>query len=1261
MEFEEQIHSPEHGVFSRPSALGGRDTAQDSHKDTSTLFSHISQQHEAQYSPLHQVTTKIHELYQRCNPAFSQFRSSIPARLLTQPSEPLSDAVPYDNKEGNLIARVYDQINVPGADYHYTIMDLLGTGTFGQVFRCLKEFDEIEGSASARRLPSQVVAVKVVKGKPAYRTQGLLEVKIAKTVNRLGDPEDKHNIVRVLDSFEDRGHVCIVFELLSCSLLDVLTQNQYRGLPLEVVQHFTAQLLSALGVLQDTNIIHCDLKPENILICPKNCNSNSKTSSKQFSGDEDIEPLISKPHKNMVDLKVIDFGSACFEGKTMYSYIQSRFYRSPEVLLGVPYNGAIDMWSLGCVCAEVYLGLPLFPGASQHNQLTRIVDMLGDIPEFLIEHGKNRKKFFNVLKHHSPRNATSIMPIPLQLPPPLSQNAKIGKGSGAIKSSSSLGSILPSALVDGGVQVSSFMNTLVTGGVNRGHAASGDKVSTPGKNKANDDNSRMIDQGHAASTSRKYRLKSAEEYAADNNQQVPTFRKYLRYDKLDDIIMKCPLPSGTSGQMNNDQKKKEHYRRKCFLDFLKGVLNLNPFDRLTAHQAMEHPFVAKFFDKKSNIGTIKVKARSSKAQSPSGSRSNRRVDDSGAQPEYVEKRIFLPPFDEKVHSRVTSYQQKMEEILNFKILPSHLMSRHNVYLSKKKSELQLSATRNGNEPCVKHYKKSSSLNSRDRDTDPSLNSILKKTSAMFIEAEKNIPVHNSTPLAFKESQPHAKGIRSTNQETHFKSETSTQPMLNSIECKSNSTTDNNSSDIKNSRNEGVGISPGGLISALLQVDCEPQNQGIRDFHSDQQVPLPQHQSPYSLQYGYTLPPNPPTSLASSFDSSQNGGVMGDGGSYNMSHGPSLVTRSHQLSATLPIPMPESSSVSNDVLNVKLSGSPHYDTGCRKHNSSSGMSRSWGRTGSGVTMFGGCNFSDSLSSSLGSNVLSSNDNIDLGNFSSGPSASSSFSSNPPSFPSSNAATPSQQFLLQFPSQSGFTPTNSYNMSTGAHMFDSPSSSNDQSNVLQRPELDENRYLQSFGFQFHQQTQQSPQSQPSTVHGRAMYGRSKSINETTFRYKPSFIAGDYSMHGNSSGVSGHSNSMTSCGNSVTAASIATGLPLHQNYQPSGSAIPSIDSTSWPNPPHEIDNYGNIPVASALATSCSGAIIDSDNPSFRNNSQQQQISANQWQPVSTEVEATQCRSNHNNRQSEGLEQHSLQIRKNAAPDSGSDDDEPLFECED
>jgi dual specificity tyrosine-phosphorylation-regulated kinase 2/3/4 len=96
-----------------------------------------------------------------------------------------------------------------------------------------------------------------------------------------------------------------------------------------------------LKFLKEKDVIHCDLKPENI--------------------------LLKDPQKS--GIKMIDFGSSCFQGERVYTYIQSRFYRAPEIILGVPYNPAIDMWSFGCIMVEFALGYPLFPGDDETEQL----------------------------------------------------------------------------------------------------------------------------------------------------------------------------------------------------------------------------------------------------------------------------------------------------------------------------------------------------------------------------------------------------------------------------------------------------------------------------------------------------------------------------------------------------------------------------------------------------------------------------------------------------------------------------------------------------------------------------------------------------------------------------------------------------------------------------------------------------------------------------------------------------------------------------
>lgn len=108
-------------------------------------------------------------------------------------------------------------------------------------------------------------------------------------------------------------------------------------------------------------------------------------------------------------IKVIDFGSACYENQTVYSYIQSRFYRSPEILLGLPYSSSIDMWSLGCIAAEIFLGLPLFPGTSEYNQVCRIVEILGMPPAYMCYNGKSAQKFLSKSAHN--KTIYSVIPM----------------------------------------------------------------------------------------------------------------------------------------------------------------------------------------------------------------------------------------------------------------------------------------------------------------------------------------------------------------------------------------------------------------------------------------------------------------------------------------------------------------------------------------------------------------------------------------------------------------------------------------------------------------------------------------------------------------------------------------------------------------------------------------------------------------------------------------------------------------------------------
>uniref|UniRef100_A0A3Q1H034 non-specific serine/threonine protein kinase n=1 Tax=Anabas testudineus TaxID=64144 RepID=A0A3Q1H034_ANATE len=237
----------------------------------------------------------------------------------------------------------------------YEVLDFLGRGTFGQVVKCWK------------RGTGEVVAVKILKNHPSYARQGQIEVGILARLS--GENADEHNLVRAFECFQHRSHTCLVFEMLEQNLYDFLKQNKFSPLPLKVIRPVLQQVATALKKLKSMGLIHADLKPENIML---------------------VDP-VRQPYR----VKVIDFGSASHVSKAVCStYLQSRYYRAPEIILGLPFCEAIDMWSLGCVIAELFLGWPLYPGALEYDQIRYISQTQGLPGEHLLNAGTKTMRFF---------------------------------------------------------------------------------------------------------------------------------------------------------------------------------------------------------------------------------------------------------------------------------------------------------------------------------------------------------------------------------------------------------------------------------------------------------------------------------------------------------------------------------------------------------------------------------------------------------------------------------------------------------------------------------------------------------------------------------------------------------------------------------------------------------------------------------------------------------------------------------------------------
>lgn len=264
----------------------------------------------------------------------------------------------YDDEAGTYLVSAHDHIS-----YRYEVLKVLGKGSFGQV---LKAYDHKTQTH---------VALKIVRNEKRFHRQAQEEVKILEHLRRQ-DRDGTHNIVHLVDHFIFRSHVCITFELLSMNLYELIKKNKFQGFSLTLVRKFAHSILQCLDCLYRNRIIHCDLKPENI--------------------------LLKQPGRS--GIKVIDFGSSCYEYQRVYTYIQSRFYRAPEVILGAKYGMAIDMWSFGSILAELLTGYPLFPGEDEGDQLACMMEVLGMPPSKMLDTSKRSRTFFNSKGH--PRYCT---------------------------------------------------------------------------------------------------------------------------------------------------------------------------------------------------------------------------------------------------------------------------------------------------------------------------------------------------------------------------------------------------------------------------------------------------------------------------------------------------------------------------------------------------------------------------------------------------------------------------------------------------------------------------------------------------------------------------------------------------------------------------------------------------------------------------------------------------------------------------------------
>jgi hypothetical protein len=250
-------------------------------------------------------------------------------------------------------------MTIPGElfESRYHVLQNLGRGMFSSVVR-----------ATDTRT-NKLVAIKIVRNNDTMRKAGIKEIEILKDL-AANDPEDKKHLIRLERSFEHKGHLCMVFENLSLNLREVLKKfGRDVGINLKAIRAYTQQLFLGLSLLRKCQYLHADLKPDNILV---------------------------NDARNV--LKICDLGSASsIEENITAPYLVSRFYRAPEIILGITYDYGIDVWSVGCTLFELYTGKILFTGRNNNSMLRSIMECRGKFPHKVLRKGSLTYQYFDDL------------------------------------------------------------------------------------------------------------------------------------------------------------------------------------------------------------------------------------------------------------------------------------------------------------------------------------------------------------------------------------------------------------------------------------------------------------------------------------------------------------------------------------------------------------------------------------------------------------------------------------------------------------------------------------------------------------------------------------------------------------------------------------------------------------------------------------------------------------------------------------------------
>lgn len=246
----------------------------------------------------------------------------------------------------------------------FEIESELGEGAFGRVLRVKNVKTRL------------TAALKVTKNEQKRRHNAMAEI-IALTMIECRDPEDTSFCIKMLRWFSCAGHVCIAFPLLGISVFDFLEKNDFEPFTIREVRHISYQLCVAVSFLHRNGMTHTDLKPENMLFV--DARSTTVFSDKSATG---VRRLYS------TEIRLSDFGCVTRHQGAQQTTITTHYYRAPEVTLGLGWTNSCDIWSIGCIIFELYMGHLLFPTKEVRQQLGMMEKILGEFPAEMVHKSK---------------------------------------------------------------------------------------------------------------------------------------------------------------------------------------------------------------------------------------------------------------------------------------------------------------------------------------------------------------------------------------------------------------------------------------------------------------------------------------------------------------------------------------------------------------------------------------------------------------------------------------------------------------------------------------------------------------------------------------------------------------------------------------------------------------------------------------------------------------------------------------------------------